>query len=145
MLMQLTAAGVLNIISGAGGTMTLAGGDGGLNPVSIFGGSPGVAITSSKFTVGTATNNQLMITAGGNSGNNITFNRSGTGGMTFYSALTFVSPPNLNGGIGVWGQSPGSLPASKPTVSGSRTDGTALTSLLTTMASYGFFVDSTVA
>jgi hypothetical protein len=53
-----------------------------------------------------------------------------------------LSGGGLSGSLGVWSATP---PAAKPTVTGSRSDGTALASLLTALAAYGLIIDTSTA
>jgi hypothetical protein len=61
---------------------------------------------------------------------------------TAATEITALQAGELIAGLGAWGATP---PATKPTVSGSRSDGTALASLLSALAAYGLITDSSTA
>jgi hypothetical protein len=80
-----------------------------------------------------------IATGSGNSRVQIQTAQTGAAGTADRSPTTIIDA--LNNQLGFFG----ATPATKPTVTGSRTDGTALTSLLTALAALGLITDSTTA
>jgi hypothetical protein len=56
--------------------------------------------------------------------------------------ISTLQAGELTGSLGIWGVAP---PAGQPVVTGSRSDGTALASLLAALAAYGFITDNSTA
>jgi hypothetical protein len=83
------------------------------------------------LTVGAASGNQIFINGAGSSTTQVTLYTSpGAGGLSLQNStgrLSFFNATTI----------------AKPTVSGSRADGTALASLLTTLATFGLIINST--
>ena len=91
---------------------------------------------------GGATGSGVQVSAGGDDTNvAITLKGKGTGAVRLTSGDGTNQVLVNNTGLGVNGTSP----IAKPTVTGARDDGTALASLLTALANYGFITDSTTA
>jgi hypothetical protein len=61
---------------------------------------------------------------------------------TAAAEISALQAGEFNGSLGLWGTTP---PVVQPVVTGSRTDGTALASLLSALAAYGFIVDNSTA